>query len=147
MMYTQLKGKILVFFQFLLLGLIIYTGRKINWTTWQVGLVAAGVIIAIWAILSMRKSKLRINPVPDPSATLVSTGIYKWIRHPMYLSLILIAAGFTGIHDIFFKQIIFLVLIAVLVMKLLFEERLLHKQFPQYEKYCKSTWRLIPFIF
>lgn len=147
MKYTQLKGNILVFFQFLLLGFIIYTGRKINWTTWQAGLVVAGVFIAIWAILSMRKSKLRINPVPDPSATLVSSGIYKWIRHPMYLSLILVAAGFTGIQDIFFKQIIFLLLIAVLVMKLLFEESLLHKQFPQYQKYCKSTWRLIPFIF
>jgi protein-S-isoprenylcysteine O-methyltransferase Ste14 len=147
MSYIQLKGRILVIFQFVLLGLIVYKGRKMNWTTWQAGLVAAGIFIAIWAVLSMRKSKLRINPVPDPSATLVSTGIYKWIRHPMYLSLILIGAAFTGIHNTFFKQIIFLLLIVVLVVKLLFEEKLLHKQFPQYEKYCKSTYRLIPFIF
>jgi protein-S-isoprenylcysteine O-methyltransferase Ste14 len=146
-MNIYLKGKILVLLQFLVLGLIVYCGRNNKWTYWQVFIILAGFFIAVWAILSMRKSKLRVSPVPDPAASLIYSGIYKWIRHPMYLSLIMVAAGFTGIKTNNFRQIIFLLLIAVLVVKLLFEESLLHKQFPQYEEYCKSTYRLIPFIF
>ncbi len=146
-MHNRHKGTVLVVLQFLLIALIIYAGRMNIWSSWQLIAILTGFAIAAWAIISMRKSKLRVSPVPDPHATLVTSGIYKWIRHPMYLSVILITAGFTGNQSGVYRQLIFILLVAVLIFKSIFEERLLQKQFPQYQEYCKSTYRLVPYIF
>ncbi len=80
---------------------------------------------------------------------LVTTGIFKYIRHPHYTSLIIIAYGLA----LFFFSLAALFLatisIPIMIISIIDEEHLLIRQYgTDYKKYMKQTpWRMIPKIF
>lgn len=55
-------------------------------------LVATGAAMAIVAFRSFRQAGTNVEPW-KPTLTLVTTGIFAWVRNPMYLALILLLAG------------------------------------------------------
>src|ERR1044071_3300868 len=58
------------------------------------GLVAAGFIIGIMGVVTFRRAKTTVNPLkPQSSSSLVSWGIYRVTRNPMYLGGLLILIG------------------------------------------------------
>lgn len=80
---------------------------------------------------------------------LIKTGVFSKIRHPMYLSLILMYLGVTlawGIVWMLIPLILFSVFFVLTINK---EEELLLERFGHhYEEYKKSVpWRLIPWLF
>jgi len=55
-----------------------------------VGLAVIGLIVAISGVVSFRRARTTLNPTkPEDSSSLVSWGIYKITRNPMYLGLLL----------------------------------------------------------
>ena len=83
----------------------------------------------------------------EKTTTLVTTGIYKYIRHPLYSSLLLLAWG------IFFKlpSWIGILLAAAASFFLLFTARADEEECKQYfgteyESYMQHTTRFIPFL-
>ena len=55
------------------------------------GLLLIGLILDLTALKLFLKSKTTINPFkPDSSSHLVTSGIYRYTRNPMYLGLLLI---------------------------------------------------------
>jgi protein-S-isoprenylcysteine O-methyltransferase Ste14 len=54
--------------------------------------VATGAAMAIVAFRTFRQAGTNVEPW-KPALTLVTTGIFAWIRNPMYLALILLLAG------------------------------------------------------
>jgi protein-S-isoprenylcysteine O-methyltransferase Ste14 len=80
---------------------------------------------------------------------LVTKGIFQYIRHPHYTSLLIVGFGLA----LFFYSIaaLFIAFIAVPIMiwSIFDEEKLLIKQYgEEYKKYMKKVpWRLIPRIF
>lgn len=58
-----------------------------------IALVAAGALLGLWAIGVNRPGNFNVRPVPRPGATLVTTGPYRFVRHPMYSSLLLAGLG------------------------------------------------------
>jgi len=113
---------------------------------WQV-MEIAGVILGVWAIVAMNRSKINIAPVPRENAQLVTAGPYRLIRHPMYMAIILTLTPLIISHYDQTRLIILVVLYVNLIFKLLFEEGLLKEYFPGYADYMKKTWRLLPYIF
>jgi protein-S-isoprenylcysteine O-methyltransferase Ste14 len=58
------------------------------------GLVAVGLIIAISGVVTFRRARTTLNPTkPETSSSLVSWGIYRVTRNPMYLGLLLQLTG------------------------------------------------------
>jgi protein-S-isoprenylcysteine O-methyltransferase Ste14 len=56
--------------------------------------VACGVITAFSGFLAFRRAKTTVNPTtPLASSSLVSGGVYKMTRNPMYLGLLLLLTG------------------------------------------------------
>jgi len=54
------------------------------------GLGAIGLMVAISGVVTFRRARTTLNPTkPDTSSSLVSWGIYKITRNPMYLGLLL----------------------------------------------------------
>lgn len=103
--------------------------------------------LAFWAIFTLSKSKLRIRPEPAEGSQLITKGPYRFIRHPMYSALIIYFASYLidGINWI--NLVAVLLLIALLILKLNYEEKLLKKVFPNYSSYQKSSYRLIPYLY
>jgi protein-S-isoprenylcysteine O-methyltransferase Ste14 len=104
-------------------------------------------LLAGWAILVMRKSRLRINPVPSPEATLITDGPYQYIRHPMYSAIIVGCTGLLLTHFTWLRLLLTLALIVVLLVKLSWEEKMLKQKFTVYQDYSRHSKRLIPFIY
>src|ERR1700690_887917 len=52
----------------------------------------AGLLLLFGGIKSLGRA-IQVNPEPRPDATLVTSGIYKWFRHPIYTAIVIIVAG------------------------------------------------------
>ena len=119
---------------------------------WSAGLILqsieiVGIILAVWAVLEMNKSKINIAPQPRKNSSLVTSGPYAYIRHPMYTSIIVaVTPLIISYWDVgMFAFLMFLY--TNLIFKLLFEESLLKEHFTDYKTYMKNSWRIIPGIF
>ncbi|MEO0614740.1 MAG: isoprenylcysteine carboxylmethyltransferase family protein [Pseudomonadota bacterium] len=57
-------------------------------------LLLAGAVVAALGIIQFRRHKTTVDPLhPDKASTLVTSGIYRVTRNPMYVGLVLILLG------------------------------------------------------
>lgn len=107
----------------------------------------AGLTLGVAAVWSMRRSRLRIAPEPDARASLVRSGVYRYLRHPMYTALLLVFLPPAIVRGQWPEWLAAALLLLDLVLKLHYEERLLRRQFPEYVAYQQESWRLFPFLY
>ena len=98
------------------------------------------------ALLGFRDLGTNLSPWPHPHATnqLVTHGIYRYLRHPLYLSLIICAVGWSIWSQSWAAFIVSAVLAVVLKGKATREERLLAKRHPDYASYARATGAFLP---
>jgi protein-S-isoprenylcysteine O-methyltransferase Ste14 len=142
------KGKAgaLVALQFALLALLVFNPfdplREIERTFTLSLYVIATVVLASAAVAL--GSALTASPIPKDDAELVTTGIYKWIRHPMYTALILIGLGLLlGTFNLF-SLVLYATLVMVLIYKSQYEDALLSDRHKEARKYQEKTGRFFP---
>lgn len=83
----------------------------------------------------------------EEGQTLVSTGLYGVVRHPMYAATILLFLMMPLILGSWYGAIVFLAYPVLIVARLKGEEKLLMKELCGYEDYCKKVkYRLLPFV-
>ena len=116
----------------------------------MVGLVlmVSGAIIRTIAMRTLGKFFTR-TLVMREAHRVVSTGIYRRIRHPGYLADLLLFGG-SGIatSNVIGTVVIIGVLLPAFVRRIAVEERMLREAFGQeYVEYSGNTWKLIPFVF
>lgn len=109
------------------------------------GLVLVGLIITMLGIVSLGNS-LRATPVPKESAELRTTGLYAFVRHPIYLGLIVLSIGLAIFSSSLWGIATLVALIVLLSFKARFEEKLLLQKFPGYADYASRVGRIIPGI-
>ena len=79
--------------------------------------------------------------------TVVSTGLYSIVRHPMYTATVLLFLTMPLILGSWWAFAIFLLYIPMIVARIIDEERLLAVELDGYAEYCKRVrWRLLPFV-
>jgi protein-S-isoprenylcysteine O-methyltransferase Ste14 len=108
-------------------------------------LVASGLIL-IWLVF-------RANPFAaatvnvETEQTVISTGPYALVRHPMYSGGLLLFLGIPFALGSWWGLIPFVALLVLIIWRLKQEERYLSTHLSGYRDYCaKVTHRLIPFI-
>lgn len=83
----------------------------------------------------------------QPNHCLVQEGIYGHIRHPLYLSLLLMPAGMALVFSSILVLPILLLSFVFVLDRIQREEQLLSEHFgPQFDDYSRRTWRLLPFF-
>jgi protein-S-isoprenylcysteine O-methyltransferase Ste14 len=105
------------------------------------------IYLAAWAFWRFDLRQLRIAPDPARGARLITSGPYRWIRHPMYSSVLLLALAVVLGRPTLARVVVWLILLADLLLKLRYEEVLLAHRFPEYSQYRKRTKKLIPFVY
>lgn len=79
--------------------------------------------------------------------TVVSTGLYSIVRHPMYTTTVLLFLTMPLILGSWWAFAIFMLYIPMIVARIIDEERLLAVELDGYAEYCKCVrWRLLPFV-
>ena len=140
---------IYVFAQFLLLFVIAWPIAGFNFSVLSIiGIVfiLIAMFVAAYALFANRPGNFHVRPIPKPSGELVTTGIYHYIRHPMYCSLFFGGFGLVLCQFVLWKLIAWVLLIVTLALKARFEERALVEMYADYEAYQKTNKAFIPFI-
>ena len=150
-MTKRLKGNLLVLGQFILIALLIVVPSSgLNTGVFSTFLVAIslismflGIVILGLSALALGKS-LTAHPIPGKNAVLVTDGLYRFVKHPIYSGLILLSFGLTIAGGFFPHAIFFVALVVLLNYKASFEEKLLASAYAGYAEYSKKTGRFIP---
>lgn len=137
---------LLVTLQFLLIALIIFPFNAPTLNVLNAGLFAAGMIVFFLALFAMKQRTFTVMPEPKEQGELITRGIYRLVRHPMYLSVLLCAIGASLAYAEIWKWPGSGLLMLVLVMKMRREEKLLCSRYPGYASYRKKVKAIIPFI-
>jgi len=107
----------------------------------------AGLFLGVLAIFTMRVGNFRITPLVKTGGQLVTSGIYGYIRHPMYLAQVVLIAPLVVDYFSWVRLGVILLLCVDLLVKIQFEEKLLIAHFEGYAAYRKKTWKVLPFIY
>ena len=110
-------------------------------------LFSCGLVLTTWA--EAKLGKLFSTEVTiQKGHVLVTDGLYRYLRHPRYLGILLFSVGISLV----FRSWLALVLVAAMTLVLLWrirdEEALMHEEFgAEWEAYSKKSRRLIPFVY
>lgn len=140
-----------VFFQFVLFFLFVFEISQLRLTLPSfiqktgIGSIFIGIIIILIALLQLNKN---LSPFPTPKSTsqLITTGLYKFIRHPIYTGIMLTLLGYSLYTESGYKFLITLLLYILFSLKSRYEEKRLHIVFKNYADYKKHTGRFLPKI-
>jgi protein-S-isoprenylcysteine O-methyltransferase Ste14 len=143
----KLKAYTFVFLQFVSLFAILFTAPLMAYSIHGLLLEGGGVFIGVLAILTMRIGNFNVAPLPKQGGVIITKGVYKYLRHPMYLAQLLAVAGLVADYFSWFRLAVLILLAITLLFKLHFEERQLIPHYAGYEVYMKKSLRLIPYIY
>jgi len=102
-----------------------------------------GVGIIVWGVISLNDN---LTPMPRPKKTgdLISNGIYRFIRHPIYTGIFLSLLGYALYCQSGFRLTIACLMLLVFYYKSDYEESLLLERYEGYVAYKKKTGRFFP---
>jgi len=108
-------------------------------------LFAIGASIGIAGARALGRNRTAF-PAPLEHSTLVQTGVYRFVRHPLYTSLMLLSFGWGLMWRSIPALVVALLLTALFTAKARREETWLRRKFPEYDDYAKRVRRFIPGI-
>lgn len=106
----------------------------------------AGLLTAMAARLQLGRNWLDIeNADVLPTQAVVCAGVYRYVRHPIYIADLLLILGLELALNSWLAAGV-LLLAPVVVRMAMREEALLRARLAGYEAYCRRTKRFIPFV-
>lgn len=138
-------GKILFVSQLLTLFMCVFP-LALRWPLpFTLIFMTGASVLVTWVLFYNRIGNWSVLPQPKKNSQLIEKGPYRWMRHPMYSALLLGALGFVFHNQTMQSVISFILLVVILLIKARYEERLLIRQFPQYQQYkVRVTNRFVP---
>ena len=99
------------------------------------------IISSIIMLIAIKELGSNLSPFPKPkvNSNLITSGIYRLIRHPMYYSLILISFGFFITKLSFYHLCLTISLALIIKLKIILEEKYLNKKFKNYFLYTDKV--------
>ena len=102
--------------------------------------------LMIWARITFKSRSFHLT-ANTTKGGLVTSGPFRWLRHPIYAAVIYFGwaclIAFPKIETLI--AVIFIT--GGLFTRILLEEKALNKTYPEYIEYSKRTKRLIPFVY
>ncbi len=135
---------ILVFFQFFIISLHFFQWELLpkkqiiqdSPISFFIGILII-IISSIMMLVAIKDLGRNLSPLPRPivKSNLVTNGIYRFMRHPMYCSLIFISLGFFIIKLSIYNLCLLISLVFIIKLKIYLEEQYLNNKFNNYLLY------------
>ena len=147
------KG-VLAFSGLMFIGGFVVAGLdfRYGWSRVPSGVVIAASVLfllayALYAEVMRENAYLSRTIKVEEGQTVVDTGLYGIVRHPMYSATILLFLMIPLILGSWYALIVFAFYPAIIIVRLKDEEALLSRELAGYEDYKKKVkYRLLPFI-
>ena len=108
-------------------------------------LVAVGLGVAMLVVA--QNGYAAANITVEPGQTLVSTGLYGLVRHPMYSGSVIMMVGVPLALDSYWGLVFVIPALVALALRIRDEEELLQQQLSGYREYEQQVhYRLVPFV-
>lgn len=143
------RGWLYVLLQAVLLITLVVLPAADHWPTPDIVralcavLVIAGLALVLAASLRLGRA-LTPTPVPNGRGTLQTSGLYRYMRHPIYTGVLLIVIGLVVGSGNAIAGLVGLVTFGFFDSKARWEEAQLDRAFPGYEAYARRTARFFP---
>lgn len=130
--------------------------RRFRWSPafpfWLKATATALLIISIVMVFEALRENTFAAPVvkmqKERGQTVISTGMYGVVRHPMYAGALLLFVAAPLLLGSVWGLIVSLLLIATIAGRSIGEEAMLKQELEGYSDYMKNVrWRMIPFVF
>lgn len=111
----------------------------------SIGIQALAVVLMIWArfTLGVRSFHATANPT---EGELVTSGPYRFIRHPIYAAVAYFLAAALSVHPSIPNGIATVTAFVGIALRIMAEEKLLRAQYPAYAEYSRRAKRVVPFL-
>jgi protein-S-isoprenylcysteine O-methyltransferase Ste14 len=110
-------------------------------------LAALGLGLVFWSGVALGRMYSQEVTIQE-GHRLVTDGPYRFVRHPRYAGVIGMAVGLSLLFRSWIGLAVVAPLVAVLLFRIRDEEALMHREFgPEWEAYCRRSWRLAPLVF
>lgn len=106
-------------------------------------LILLSILLAALAFGSLRKA-FRVSPEPRRDARLVTSGVYRHLRHPMYTAVALFAIGLFFSKPSASMAIATATLVVFYLIKARHEEKLLSAHYSEYAHYKARSFGVLP---
>lgn len=98
-----------------------------------------------WALYEQKKF-FSVFPEPIEGSELLVSGPYKYVRHPMYFSIVSFCLCVLVLNLSYLLFVNYIFIILILAFKIKREEKLLEEKFEKYAHYKSKTKSILPFI-
>jgi protein-S-isoprenylcysteine O-methyltransferase Ste14 len=138
--------------QLVLFAVILFAPRvpPLDFPLWLrvlgLAIIALGGVFGTGGVLALGRN-LTAFPKPIEGGTLVTSGVYGWVRHPIYTGLILGTLGWSVWNANLLGVGLAALLFVFFDLKSRREERWLMEAYPDYAQYRRRVKKLIPFVY
>ncbi len=126
--------------------------QRFGWSNIPISIVILADIVILFGYLiiffvfKQNSYASRIVAV-EKNQNVISTGLYRIVRHPMYLGVLVMFIPTPVALGSYWGLILMATIPIALVFRILNEEKVLYKELSGYKEYCQRTrFRLIPFL-
>lgn len=144
--YVFVTIQLILFAIYFLVPLKLQADAKIVYAYAGIVILFTGLFLIMTAIIQLNKN-ISAFPTPVKNAQLITNGVFKFIRHPIYAGIILSAVGYGLFFSDIFKLMMSFVLLVFFDMKSNYEEQKLSEKFPDYTFYQTRTGKFTPPFF
>jgi protein-S-isoprenylcysteine O-methyltransferase Ste14 len=152
---TRPLQKIIITFAFLSIGAMIVVSAldfRFGWSSVPAAVSVAGdVLVAVGLLIAMittiQNGYAAANINVEAGQTVVSTGVYSVVRHPMYFGNVVLMIGIPLALGSYWGLVFVIAGSVVLVTRILDEEKVLTQQLAGYLDYAQRVhFRLVPYV-
>ena len=122
------------------------TGNLFSASPAVIGVQAGALLLFLWARLTFGWRSYHVVANPTEGG-LVTSGPYRYIRHPIYTAMSVLSAAGVVAHWSWASGLLGGLVVGCALLRIFSEEVLVTARYPEYRQYAAATRRMIPYVF